>query len=62
MNENKSTIRPSGEPISALATEIRDRLEGASQLYHRLVLIVGAPGTGKQSRYTNSRRPWKFLT
>lgn len=33
--------------MSALADAVRAQIEGASQLYHRLVLVVGGQGTGK---------------
>jgi DNA-binding NtrC family response regulator len=33
--------------MNALAEAVRAQLDGASQLYHRLVLVVGDQGTGK---------------
>ena len=47
MTESESNAGPSGEPMSGLATQIRSHLEGANELYHRLILVVGEAGAGK---------------
>ena len=45
--DDKPTVGPSEEPLRPLAAEIRSHLDGVSELYNRLVLIVGTAGTGK---------------
>lgn len=46
MNEGKSNAGPSGQ-MSGLTAQIRDHLEGAKELYHCLILVVGEAGAGK---------------
>ena len=47
MDAVNSSTGVTGESLGVLATQIRDHLESAKQLYHRLILVVGGPGTGK---------------
>jgi hypothetical protein len=47
MKEGKPNTGSPGQPMSSLAAQIRDHLEGAPDLYHRLILVVGEAGKGK---------------
>jgi DNA polymerase III delta prime subunit len=51
MNEFNSNTGPPGQPLNTLAAQIRDHLESAKQLYHRFILVVGGPGTGKTTAF-----------
>jgi hypothetical protein len=47
LSKHMNEVNPAPGPLSTLAAQIRDRLEGANELYHRLILVVGTRGTGK---------------